>query len=191
MGKGLSKKMVGEYICDLQKPFNLAVLHSFVVDMDFSGLHLDIALRQLLAEVSITGEAQKIEKLIEVFSKRYIECNQMFVSSFKSPDTIFILSYAMVLLNTDLHNKSIKPERKMKPEDFIRNLRGIDCGSDIDVEMVKGIMTGLKIVSSNKARTMLRKLQRSKRRYLDQSDLNSMLHGAVWFVFVEYPRWPI
>ena len=142
--KGLSKKMVGEYICDLQKPFNLAVLHSFVVDMDFSGLHLDIALRQLLAEVSIPGEAQKIEKLVEVFSKRYIECNQMFVSSFKSPDTIFILSYAMVLLNTDLHNKSIKPERKMKPEDFIRNLRGIDCGSDIDVEMVKGIYDRIK-----------------------------------------------
>jgi len=142
--KGLSKKMVGEYICDLQKPFNLAVLHSFVVDMDFSGLHLDIALRQLLAEVSIPGEAQKIEKLVEVFSKRYIECNQMFVSSFKAPDTIFILSYAMVLLNTDLHNKSIKPERKMKPEDFVRNLRGIDCGSDIDVDMVKGIYDRIK-----------------------------------------------
>eukprot|EP00090_Calanus_glacialis_P005568 TRINITY_DN14312_c0_g1_i1.p1 TRINITY_DN14312_c0_g1~~TRINITY_DN14312_c0_g1_i1.p1 ORF type:complete len:1088 (-),score=142.80 TRINITY_DN14312_c0_g1_i1:193-3075(-) len=142
--KGLSKKMVGEYICDLQKPFNLAVLHSFVVDMDFSGLHLDIALRQLLAEVSIPGEAQKIEKLVEVFSKRYIECNQMFVSSFKAPDTIFILSYAMVLLNTDLHNKSIKPERKMKQEDFIRNLRGIDCGSDIDIEMVRGIYDRIK-----------------------------------------------
>lgn len=142
--KGLSKKMLGEYICDLQKPFNLAVLHAFVSEMDFSGLHLDIALRQLLAEVSIPGEAQKIEKLVEVFSKRYIDCNQMFVSSFKSPDTIFILSYAMVLLNTDLHNKSIKSERRMKPEDFVRNLRGIDCGSDIDAEMLRGIYDRIK-----------------------------------------------
>ena len=142
--KGLSKKMVGEYICSLQKPFNIAVLHCFIVDMDFSGLHLDIALRQLLAEVRAPGEAQKIEKLVEVFAKRYIECNQMFVSSFKSPDTIFVLSYAMVLLNTDLHNKSNKPERKMKQEDFIRNLRGIDCGSDIDLDMVKGIFDRIK-----------------------------------------------
>ena len=142
--KGLSKKMLGEYICDLQKPFNMAVLHSFVAEMDFSGLHLDIALRQLLAEVSIPGEAQKIEKLVEVFSKRYIDCNQMFVSSFKSPDAIFILSYALVLLNTDLHNKSIKPERKMKQEDFLRNLRGVDCGSDIDAEMLRGIYDRIK-----------------------------------------------
>ena len=38
--KGLSKKMLGEYICDLQKPFNVGVLHNFVLDMDFTGLHL-------------------------------------------------------------------------------------------------------------------------------------------------------
>ena len=142
--KGLSKKMLGEYICDLQKPFNMSVLHHFVSEIDFSGLHLDIALRQLLSEVSIPGEAQKIEKLVEVFAKRYIECNQMFVSSFKSSDAIFILSYAMVLLNTDLHNKSIKPERKMKQDDFLRNLRGVDCGADIDTEMLRGIYDRIK-----------------------------------------------
>jgi len=28
------------------------------------------------------------------------------------------------MLNTDLHNANIKPERKMKLNDFIRNLRG-------------------------------------------------------------------
>jgi len=28
------------------------------------------------------------------------------------------------MLNTDLHNVNIKPERKMKLSDFIRNLRG-------------------------------------------------------------------
>ena len=142
--KGLSKKMVGEYICNLQKPFNLAVLHCMIYDMDFSGLHLDIALRQLLSEVHIPGEAQKIEKLVEVFSRRYIECNQMFVSGFNSPDTIFILSYAMVLLNTDLHNNSIKPERKMHQDGFLRNLRGIDNGADVDPDMLRGIYDRIK-----------------------------------------------
>lgn len=68
----------------------------------------------------------------------------MFVSGFKSPDTIFILSYAMVLLNTDLHNKSIKPERKMKQEDFLRNLRAIDAGADVDADMLKGIYDRIK-----------------------------------------------
>jgi len=31
------------------------------------------------------------------------------------------------MLNTDLHNANIKPERKMKLNDFIRNLRGPLC----------------------------------------------------------------
>lgn len=36
------------------------------------------------------------------------------------------------MLNTDLHSPSIKASRKMKLEDFINNLRGIDAGHDID-----------------------------------------------------------
>ncbi len=43
--KGLSRRAVGEYLTDLRRPFNLAALHCFVHEMDFSGLHLDIALR--------------------------------------------------------------------------------------------------------------------------------------------------
>ncbi|QQP48807.1 Guanylnucleotide exchange factorlike, partial [Caligus rogercresseyi] len=36
----------------------------------------------LQEEVMLPGESQKIEKIIEVFSKRYIQCNSLFVSSF-------------------------------------------------------------------------------------------------------------
>ncbi len=43
--KGLSKRAVGDYLTDLRRPFNLATLHCFVHELDFSGLHLDIALR--------------------------------------------------------------------------------------------------------------------------------------------------
>merc|ERR1712080_408 len=50
----------------------------------------------------------------------------------------------MVLLNTDLHNKSVKPEKKMKQDDFVRNLRGIDNGSDVDCDMLRGIYDRIK-----------------------------------------------
>ena len=47
---------VGDYLTDLRRPFNLAVLHCFMHEcMDFSGLHLDIALRQAHAEVTFPG----------------------------------------------------------------------------------------------------------------------------------------
>ncbi|TRY73448.1 hypothetical protein TCAL_11335 [Tigriopus californicus] len=137
--KGLSKRVIGEYLTNLQRPFNLAVLHCFIHGMDFTGLHLDIALRQLQEEVTLPGEAQKIEKIVEVFSKRYIQCNQMFVAGFRCPDTIFVLSYAIVLLNTDLHSRAVRSSRRMRREDFIRNLKGVDSGQDLDLEMLQGI----------------------------------------------------
>jgi IQ motif/SEC7 domain-containing protein len=51
-------------------------------------------------------------------------CNPDQIKNFKNTDTIFLLAFAIIMLNTDLHNTSIKPERRMKPEDFIKNLRG-------------------------------------------------------------------
>jgi len=46
------------------------------------------------------------------------------VRQFRRADTVFLLAFAIVMLNTDLHNKNIKPDRKMKIDDFVRNLRG-------------------------------------------------------------------
>ena len=143
--KGLSKKMIGEYLCQLQRPFNLAALHCFIHEMDFSGLHLDIALRQLYQEITFPGEAQRVEKIVEVFAKRYIACNQMFIAGFRSADSLFVLAYAIVLLNTDLHSKAVRPNKRMKREDFVRNLRGVDAGSDLDPDMLRGIYDRIKI----------------------------------------------
>lgn len=48
------------------------------------------------------------------------------------------------MLNTDLHTPSLKAERKMRLEDFIKNLRGIDDCHDIDREMLIGIYERVK-----------------------------------------------
>ena len=58
------------------------------------------------------GEAQKIERLMEVFSQRYCQCNPDLVAKLHSTtDTAFILAFAIILLNTDLHTPSLKPEK--------------------------------------------------------------------------------
>jgi IQ motif/SEC7 domain-containing protein len=57
-----------------------------------------------------------------VFAQRYCATNPS--SSPSNVDTIFILAFAIIMLNTDLHSRSIKPERKMRLEQFIKNLRG-------------------------------------------------------------------
>lgn len=58
------------------------------------------------------------------YSQRYCMCNPDVVQQFHNPDTIFILAFAIILLNTDMYSPNIKPDRKMMLEDFIRNLRG-------------------------------------------------------------------
>lgn len=53
-------------------------------------------------------------------------------------DTVFVLAFAIIMLNTDLHTPHLKQDRRMKMEDFIKNLRGIDDGADIDREILVG-----------------------------------------------------
>ncbi|XP_034443153.1 IQ motif and SEC7 domain-containing protein 3 isoform X4 [Hippoglossus hippoglossus] len=137
--KGLSRQMIGEFLGNSKLQFNRDVLDCVVDEMDFSGMELDEALRKFQAHVRVQGEAQKVERLIEAFSQRYCMCNPDVVQQFHNPDTIFILAFAVVLLNTDMYSPNIKPQRKMGLDDFIRNLRGVDDGADIPREMVAGI----------------------------------------------------
>jgi len=59
---------------------------------------------------------------LKVFGQRYYATNPS--SLLSNVDTIFILAFAIIMLNTDLHSRNIKPERKMRLEQFIKNLRG-------------------------------------------------------------------
>ncbi|XP_074190278.1 IQ motif and SEC7 domain-containing protein 1 isoform X7 [Rhinolophus sinicus] len=137
--KGLSRQMIGEFLGNRQKQFNRDVLDCVVDEMDFSAMELDEALRKFQAHIRVQGEAQKVERLIEAFSQRYCICNPGVVRQFRNPDTIFILAFAVILLNTDMYSPNVKPERKMKLEDFVKNLRGVDDGEDIPRETLIGI----------------------------------------------------
>ncbi|XP_014777490.2 IQ motif and SEC7 domain-containing protein 1 isoform X2 [Octopus bimaculoides] len=49
------------------------------------------------------------------------------------------------MLNTDLHNSNIKSDKRMKLEDFIKNLRGIDETDDIDRDLLRGIYERIRV----------------------------------------------
>ncbi|XP_055883213.1 IQ motif and SEC7 domain-containing protein 1-like isoform X4 [Biomphalaria glabrata] len=142
--KGLSKQMIGDFLGNLQKTFNQEVLEYFCEEIDLSGLQVDVALRKFQCHFRMPGEAQKIERLMEAFAERYCQCNPDQVKNFKNPDTVFLLAFAIIMLNTDLHNPSVKAERKMKLEDFIKNMRGIDDGEDIDRDILTGLYERIK-----------------------------------------------
>lgn len=64
----------------------------------------------------------------EKFAERYCLDNP---GAFPSADTAYVLGYSIIMLNTDAHNPNIKPEKKMKKADFIRNNSGIASGQDL------------------------------------------------------------
>ncbi len=141
---GLSLEKVGEYLGNLQSPFAMKVLSCFMQEFDFAGQRIDKSLRKLLHHVRVTGEAQKIEKVMEVFGKRYNECNPGFKAKLKSPDSIVTLAFGLMLLNTDLHSPNLKVDKKMTLEAFLANMKGVDDGKDFDSKLLKQVYKGIK-----------------------------------------------
>lgn len=48
-----------------------------------------------------TGEAQKIDRIMEKFAERYCRDNP---HTFASADGAYLLAFALIMLNTDVHN---------------------------------------------------------------------------------------
>ena len=70
---------VGEFLGDNDR-FNKEVMYAYVDQMDFQGKDFVSALRMFLEGFRLPGEAQKIDRLMEKFAARYLECNQGLVS---------------------------------------------------------------------------------------------------------------
>jgi len=60
-----------------------------------------------------------------------------FFLSLRHPDTAYILSYSIIMLNVDQHNPKIKT--RMTVDDFIRNNRGINDGTDLPESFLRGV----------------------------------------------------
>ena len=59
------------------------------------------------------GEAQKIDKIMEVFALEYFKHN-MGTSPVKSEDAAYMLSFAIMMLHTSLHNPSVRMRTSKK-----------------------------------------------------------------------------
>lgn len=75
--------------------------------------------RQFLWSFRLPGEAQKIDRMMECFAQRYCQLNP---DIFTNEDCCYVLSFAIIMLNTSLHNPSVK--EKPTVEQFISMNRG-------------------------------------------------------------------
>lgn len=130
---GLDLTVVGDYLGEGDEK-NIAIMHAFVEQFDFTGLSIVDALRDFLQAFRLPGEGQKIDRFMLKFAERFVEQNP---GVFSKADTAYVLSYSLIMLNTDLHSSQIK--RKMTLEEFLDNNRGIDNGNDLPEEFLVGL----------------------------------------------------
>ncbi|KAJ3412584.1 GDP/GTP exchange factor for ARF [Chytridiales sp. JEL 0842] len=137
---GVSKAKLGEYIA---KPANVEILKAFIKLFDFKKKRLDEALRLLLESFRLPGEAQQIDRILENFSVTYYESTQDEPQhEFGNSDSVFVLAFSMILLNSDQHNPQVR--RKMTKEDFKRNARGCNNGGDFDPAYMDAIFEAIR-----------------------------------------------
>eukprot|EP01105_Mastigella_eilhardi_P022666 TRINITY_DN5613_c0_g1_i1.p1 TRINITY_DN5613_c0_g1~~TRINITY_DN5613_c0_g1_i1.p1 ORF type:complete len:898 (-),score=164.63 TRINITY_DN5613_c0_g1_i1:31-2430(-) len=127
------------------------VLTSFVRLLEFGPRDLEMSLRMFLRSLSLPGEAQKIDRLLTAFAKRYVESAQkqvedriegggavsgedpLFTLSLghagSDPESIYALCFSCTMLNTALHNMQASAGCKMDLERWIHSNTGL-AGKD-------------------------------------------------------------
>ncbi|XP_075871828.1 cytohesin-2-like [Nelusetta ayraudi] len=136
--EGLNKTAIGNFLGEREE-FHLETLKAFVDLHEFSDLNLVQALRQFLWSFRLPGEAQKIDRMMEAFASRYCDCNP---GVFQSTDTCYILSFAVIMLNTSLHNPNVKDKPSLHC--FISMNRGINNGANLPAELLTKLYASIR-----------------------------------------------
>lgn len=135
----IDKKVLGEFI---SKKSNEGILNAYMEQFDFADQRVDEALRQILNTFRLPGESALIERIVTVFSEQYFNAAQP--EGIEDKDAIFVLTYAIIMLNTDQYNPNVKTANRMKLQDFARNLRGVNGGKNFNEQYLEDIYNAIK-----------------------------------------------
>ena len=138
----LNLEDVGDYL-GTEGAQNQKVLEHFTKKMNFQGKDFVPAMRDFLQEFRLPREAQKIDRLVKSFAGEYVSQNPEPEQKI-THDAAYVLAFQTIMLNTDLHNNSIKESDKMTLDGLKRNLRGTNNGKDFLPETLAGIYNDIK-----------------------------------------------
>lgn len=118
----LDPRRVGELLCD---PARAALIQAYMVCLPLAGVSILDALRHFLRCVRLPSQANQIDRIMEAFGHRYRAANPAH-PHLTSGDAVYVLSYALVMLATDLWGvPNADPNRvKMTNYDFRGVLEG-------------------------------------------------------------------
>lgn len=125
----IDKRLLGDFI---SRADNKPLLQSFLKCFDFGGKSIIEALRELLQKFRLAGEGQQIDRVVSEFASIYVASGP---SECKNADAAHILAFAIIMLNTDLHNPNVKA--KMTFASFSSILRDQNNGENFRTEYLQ------------------------------------------------------
>lgn len=142
--QGLDCTVLGDILGDFKYT---ALRQAYIQAFAFTGVSLEVALRSLLRNFRLPGEAQKIDRLMESFASHWCACHkeparEAVPEQQLSPDGAFLVSFALIMLNTDLHNASVK--RKMSLEQFQRAVRSAEGGQELPKSWIRQLYRNIR-----------------------------------------------
>ena len=167
---GLDKIAVGSYLGEAGKApaagknphacerdwFHQQTLKEYCELFHFKDQPLLDCLRMFLTSFRLPGEAQQIDRILQAFAESCGRlCNEaanlkyFSEDSKKAADAAYLLAFSIIMLNTDLHNANIRPDRKMSSNAFVLNNTNYgrditDPGKELPREFLENIYDSIK-----------------------------------------------
>ena len=116
MTPGLMSTRVGEF---LAKKENEEILAAYFQQVDLQYPFVEALRMALGGSLHLPGEGEDIDRIVQTWARCYVMRNP---KCGMDGDQAYILAFACVLLNSDLHNPVVK--RRMTVDEFIGNVRG-------------------------------------------------------------------
>ena len=154
----LKKETTGAFLGELgkdnaayeanSKEFHSSLLTKYVESFEFTNSSVLDCMRIFLSAFRLPGEAQQIDRILEAFSERcFRQSYEGKNGVIQNAEITYLLTFSIIMLNTDRHNPNIKAERRMTKEQFVRNNRnyGKDYHQTIDLsqEYLEGIFSSI------------------------------------------------
>ena len=129
---GLPNECTGSFLGELGKDnpsyeadgkaFHREVLLCYVRSFELKGQTVLNCMRIFLSAFRLPGEAQQIDRILVAFSE-YCHGGSVEGNSglLENPEVTYLLTFSMIMLNTDLHNPNVRADRKMTIAQFIKN----------------------------------------------------------------------
>lgn len=106
------------------KEFHSLLLLKYVESFEFTNYSVLDCMRIFLSAFRLPGEAQQIDRILEAFSDRcFRQSHEGNSGIIQNAEITYLLTFSIIMLNTDRHNPNIKAERRMTKEQFVRNNR--------------------------------------------------------------------